>query len=341
MNHGVPQLALERDGSNNELRAYGYGLQRISMTTPDGAFYYHYDILGSVANLTSSTGTTEWTESYEPFGNTLTETQNDPSAPANPMKFAGEYQDATGLYNLRARGYDPAQGRFTSLDPERDTGDAPSSAYAYADDRPTVADDPTGLHTEYLNPFAVGSDDASGIVNPKRKAPRYVSPFKRMDSKNLVPGRVDQGVDYHGYGVIRAIGDAFIIHGTYDPAWYGYYIVYRLKNGPFKGKCIYVAEGIKPTRAEKTPVDAGDTIAQFGPNAAPGRSPGIETGWSAESGKAETTRAYERRKGNVPSDHNNLPEGQAFARFLHWLHVPLTTDPRYRVPNLNRGAKYI
>ena len=38
------------------------------MTTGGAAYYYHYDNLGSVANLTSATGTTQWTETYEPFG---------------------------------------------------------------------------------------------------------------------------------------------------------------------------------------------------------------------------------------------------------------------------------
>lgn len=42
-------------------------------------------------------------------------------APANPVRFAGQYLDATGLYNLRARLYKPSADQFTTLDPLVDT----------------------------------------------------------------------------------------------------------------------------------------------------------------------------------------------------------------------------
>src|SRR5207248_2244988 len=106
-NNTLPQLALERDGNNALLRRYVYGARRILMTTGGSNYYYHYDNLGSVANLTNSTGASMWTEVYEPFGSIRTETKNAGGAPANFMKFMGEYLDPTGLYYLRARQYDP------------------------------------------------------------------------------------------------------------------------------------------------------------------------------------------------------------------------------------------
>jgi RHS repeat-associated protein len=139
------QIALERDGNNALLRRYVYGARRISMTSGGSAYYYHYDNLGSVANVTNATGASMWTEQYEPFGSIRTETKNNNSAPANFMKFAGEYQDATGLYNLRARQYDPATGRFLTLDPApASTGSPYVSSYVYVANRPTVLIDPTG-----------------------------------------------------------------------------------------------------------------------------------------------------------------------------------------------------
>lgn len=86
------------------------------MSSGGNTYYYHYDVLGSVGNVSSASGVTEWTESYDPYGATRAETKNDPSAASNPMKFAGEYEDATGLYYLRARQYDAATG-FLTLDP--------------------------------------------------------------------------------------------------------------------------------------------------------------------------------------------------------------------------------
>jgi RHS repeat-associated protein len=62
------------------------------------------------------------------------------------MRFAGEYEDTTGLYHLRARQYDPSVGRFTALDPLPNPVKSPyMSAYVYANDRPTVLTDPSGL----------------------------------------------------------------------------------------------------------------------------------------------------------------------------------------------------
>jgi RHS repeat-associated protein len=139
------QIALERDGSNALLRRYILGARRISMTTGGAAYYYHYDNLGSVLNVSSAAGVTQWTEAYEPYGAIRTETKNVSSAPTNLMKFTGEYLDPIGLYNLRAREYDPASGRFLGLDPApAPAGRTSVSSYAYVQDRPTVLVDPTG-----------------------------------------------------------------------------------------------------------------------------------------------------------------------------------------------------
>ena len=138
---------MERDGNNGLIRRYVNGAHRISMTAGTKVYYFHYDPLGSVVNLTSSTGATEWTDSYEPFGLTHSETMNDThGAPTQVLKFAGEYLDPTGLYHLRARQYDPSTGRFTTLDPlPNPTTDPYMSAYSYANDRPIVLTDPSGL----------------------------------------------------------------------------------------------------------------------------------------------------------------------------------------------------
>lgn len=142
---GLPQIALERDGNNALLRRYTYGQQRLSMTAGSNTSYFIHDGLGSTANLTSSTGATQWTWSYEPFGSIRTETKASGSQPANFMKFTGEYLDPTGLYHLRARQYDPGVGRFLRPDPAGQlSNDMAISAYAYVANRPAVLVDPSG-----------------------------------------------------------------------------------------------------------------------------------------------------------------------------------------------------
>ncbi len=115
------------------------------MTDASSTNYYLRDGLGSTTNLTSQSGQTQWTWSYEPFGSIRTETKADGTQPDNPMKFTGEYLDPTGLYHLRARQYDPAVGRFLTRDPADQTvNKSVISAYAYAGNRPTVMVDPSG-----------------------------------------------------------------------------------------------------------------------------------------------------------------------------------------------------
>jgi RHS repeat-associated protein len=146
LSSGLPQIALERDGNNSLLRRYIYGARRISMTSGNSTYYFHYDPLGSVVNMTSSSGASEWTDSYEPYGLVHSETKNDRGAPTTFMKFAGEYLDPTNLYHLRARQYDPATGRFTTTDPLSRVRSLPYvSSYAYADDKPTTTVDPSGM----------------------------------------------------------------------------------------------------------------------------------------------------------------------------------------------------
>jgi RHS repeat-associated protein len=173
-NNDLSQLALERDGSGSLVRRYTYGAQRISMRSGGTDFYYHYDTLGSVSNLTSASGASEWTYSYEPYGTTRTTTQNDPGAPANPMQFTGEYIDPSGLYNLRAREYDSATGRFLERDPVSPPGEAPStSGYVYASDRPTVFNDPSGERPTGASDGAESALLASSPADAPVGVPRF------------------------------------------------------------------------------------------------------------------------------------------------------------------------
>jgi RHS repeat-associated protein len=163
---GLPQVALERDGNNSLLRRYLYGIRRISMTTSSSPSYYLYDGLGSVANLTSSSGATQWTWSYEPFSSTRTETKANGTQPDNSMKFTGEYLDPTGLYHLRARQLDGSIGRFLIPDPApAAAGDEASSTFQYADDRPAAFVDPSGRILQKVRDATLSAAHAASREN--------------------------------------------------------------------------------------------------------------------------------------------------------------------------------
>jgi RHS repeat-associated protein len=226
----LPQIALERDGNNTLLRRYIYGVRRISMTSGGNSYYYAYDGLGSVANMTSSTGATEWTYHYDPFGVSRSTTQNDPNAAGNPMQFAGEYLDATGLYNLRARQYDSTTGRFLSIDPVEQQGALRDSSYAYAADRPTILIDPSGMtfiQSDEAEAYAQESVSPAGTRSLEMHAPppgggtppRWALPFPIEGANATHFGGIDQGVDYRPNHSVKAIGPGVIYRHDTAGTW--------------------------------------------------------------------------------------------------------------------------
>lgn len=64
----------------------------------------------------------------------------------NDKGFVGGTKDNTGLTHLGAREYDPAIGRFISVDPVLDLADPQQmNGYNYSNNSPVTASDPTGL----------------------------------------------------------------------------------------------------------------------------------------------------------------------------------------------------
>jgi RHS repeat-associated protein len=286
-NGDLAQMALERDGNNALLRRYIYGVRRISMTAGSSPFYYAYDGLGSVANVTSSTGATEWTYAYEPFGTSRSETQNDPAAPTNLMKFTGEYSDPTGLYYLRARQYDSANGRFLQVDPIAKAS-SQVSTYAYVDDHATVTVDPSGQMgvpatagtcvASFVTALTISEDThpTSSAGCPDVPGTPWIIPFSYDHyypyDRKLVVGRIDAGVDskFSHKGPIFAIAASRVINidpvGTHP--WVGLGAL-RFKldqaitvNGRSYGKWYTAESGyLMPSLIVGSPVAAGQRVA--------------------------------------------------------------------------------
>jgi len=102
--------------------------------------YYDEDGLGSVTSLSNGSGALANTYSYDSFGNLTTST----GTITSPFRYtARELDSETGIYEYRARYFDPTVGRFISEDPFRFA--AGMNFFAYVHNNPLGLADPTGL----------------------------------------------------------------------------------------------------------------------------------------------------------------------------------------------------
>lgn len=119
------------------------------------------------------------------------------------------------------------------------------------------------------------SHPVSVTINPSPGS--YADPIRAING--LDPERVDQGVDYSGFGPIYAVGDGVVL-STVNGGWPGgTFIAYRLTDGPAAGLVVYAAEDIAPVVSVGQTVTAGTMLGTMyeGPD-------GIETGWADPSG---------------------------------------------------------
>jgi RHS repeat-associated protein len=146
-NFGLPQLAIERNGSDALLRYYRFGLDLLRQTAGSTTYYYHHDGLGSIDDVTSSAGASLTWGEYYPYGLMRQAGVAGSGAPAvQPFGFTGEQLDpTTGLYHLRARQYDSGTGRFLTTDPvSLPITDPYVASYVYANGSPIQFTDPSG-----------------------------------------------------------------------------------------------------------------------------------------------------------------------------------------------------
>ncbi|MFJ3222088.1 RHS repeat-associated core domain-containing protein [Streptomyces sp. NPDC086783] len=108
------------------------------MTTGGKAYYYLTDAIGSVIALTDEDGNKVDSYTYSPRGVRILAQSTEPVP--QPYRFAGGYQDPTGLYHLRARYYDADISRFTQPDPSGQE----QNPYLYAEGDPVNRIDRNG-----------------------------------------------------------------------------------------------------------------------------------------------------------------------------------------------------
>jgi len=141
----------ERNSSETLVAAstYGQGMDEpLTMERDSQTNYYHRDALGSITEVSNSSGSIVERYEYDVYGQVtifdgsyVTQTT---SAIGNPYLFtARRFDPESGNYYYRARVYSPELGRFLSMDPLGfDSGDY--NLYRYALNNPTNLTDPTG-----------------------------------------------------------------------------------------------------------------------------------------------------------------------------------------------------
>ncbi len=165
-------------------------------------------------------------------------------------------------------------------------------------------------------PKATSTPGARASAPPAPPPPVYLNPLRAIT--DLIPQRVDMGVDFAGSGPIYALGDAVITNAESDNAGWpgGGWITYQLTNGPAAGLVVYVAEDVTPTVQVGQQVTSSTVIAQMYDG-----GDGIETGWATpDSSTAESQLAV---AGGIGGDGPFPTEvGLSFDALLVALGVP-------------------
>jgi hypothetical protein len=188
---------------------------------------------------------------------------------------------------------------------------------------PVVLAAPTTIPAPFRSP-SVESGPAAPPPPPPSSSTGYANPLRAVVA--LTPERIDQGVDYAGFGPLYAMGNGVVLN-TVGSGWPGgTFIAYQLSDGPARGLVVFVAEDVQPS------VQIGDTVNSntvlghmyAGPD-------GIETGWADGSRLPDTmAHTYGQYSGS-----NSTAFGDNFSRFLQSVGAPggiLSTPPRGTLP---------
>ena len=154
-------LLAEADGNNVITCYYIHGAGLLAAVTPADAVYcYHYDATGNTVAITDGSENVVNSYDYSPFGMIISESETF----AQPFKYVGRLgvmAEANGFYYMRARYYDPVNGRFISEDP-MGFGGGDVNLYVYGSNNPLLVVDPWGLSTLQVGWSTSGGAGAGG-----------------------------------------------------------------------------------------------------------------------------------------------------------------------------------
>ncbi|MFE1989531.1 RHS repeat-associated core domain-containing protein [Streptomyces mirabilis] len=143
---GDNELKIKPDGSKEGIRYYTHEGQTVAVRTSSGFSFLLPDQQGTSMAAVAMTTLAITRRKQLPFGETRS--QQTETIPGT-RGYVGGTTDPTGLVHLGAREYDPALGRFLSVDPVIDVDEpAQMNAYSYAHNSPVTKSDPDGLRPD-------------------------------------------------------------------------------------------------------------------------------------------------------------------------------------------------
>jgi RHS repeat-associated protein len=150
LTNNVLGVGVEKTGTSSTYYTRDNHGTLISEKLPTGStYYYTFDRLGSVAALVNSSGSVSNSYTYGPYGTTSVN-----GTIANPWRYAGAYQDASGFYKMGLRYYRPELARWTQADPAQQTCDSTDgNVFGYTDEDPVNGTDPSGAITSSIRGF--------------------------------------------------------------------------------------------------------------------------------------------------------------------------------------------
>src|SRR5579885_313031 len=174
----------ETDGNGVTQASSVLGDDELLAQTRGGAVsYYLEDGQGNVRLLTDGNGAITDRYTYDAYGNLL----SSQGSTVNPYRYDGQYFDSlTGLYDLRARYYDPTTGRFTSADTADVTLENPTelNRYLYASSNPINLSDPSG--------HDAGDEEAAIYANVDESAIPRAEEFGKDEASEMAANAATQ-----------------------------------------------------------------------------------------------------------------------------------------------------
>ncbi|MFF5358472.1 RHS repeat-associated core domain-containing protein [Streptomyces scabiei] len=165
---GVQEIRL--DTTKNSLsgtRYYSHGGQKIAVRTTAGVTWLVGGQNGTAEIAIKAADSAITQRRTLPFGDVRGAKPAVGAWPGDKSFVGGTADATTGLIQLGARAYDPAAGRFVSVDPVLNVADPQHlNAYAYGRNNPLAFPDPTGLYwgESWISPIGHGALDVLGLV---------------------------------------------------------------------------------------------------------------------------------------------------------------------------------